>query len=419
MLYLFVSRKNSRIHYIMNLIWERILGANIHITSDKEEFSNYGGPKISYADSPIANEIHIQSVSLLFENEIKPQPIVPVEWNGLRLFFPTPTSLFPFDPFAVSFYLVTRYEEYLTGIDYDEHGRFRIQDSVAYRQGFHRIPVVNIIAEALAEAVREQFPEWEYQRQEYRFLPTFDVDIAYRYKGKTPLRFCGSLAKAALHLDGKSIKNLFCSLVNLPVNDDFDTFENHKRMAEKYNVRPIHFILTAPFGKFDRNIDYRSEAFRKLILQLQEFSAIGLHPSYYTSEQPELFSEEKARLEEIVGMPITHSRQHFLKVRFPGTFDALDACGIRDDYSLGWPDEAGFRASITTPFPFYNLEKECETQLMLHPLHIMDGALMRCCKGEEEYAQVTSVLRERVEQHGGEFVTLQHNSAGKQISALQ
>lgn len=419
MLYLYVSQENPRIHFIMNLIWKQILGTEVYITNNKENFLNYVGPKISYCQEQCGEGIHIQPVSLLFEKGIKKQPIEIVEWNHFHLFFPTPLSALPFDPFAVCFYLVTRYEEYIEGTRHDEHGRFRIIDSVAYQLGFHRIPIVNLIAEAIATLVQKQFPKWKYQQQKYHFLPTFDVDIAYRYKGKTPIRFCGSLAKAILKFDIGSATKLTKSLFINTIDDDFNTFAHHEEIAKKNSVRPIHFILTAPFGKYDRNINFRSKAFRELIQQLQTFSDIGLHPSYYTLEKPSLVAKEKARLEEIVGKPITKSRQHFLKLRFPDTFRTLEACGILEDYTLGWPDEVGFRASITTPFPFYDLELERESKLIIHPLHIMDGALLRCCNTSDEYELTISELRRYAEQYGGEFITLQHNSSGVQIMALQ
>jgi hypothetical protein len=41
----------------------------------------------------------------------------------------------PFDPLAATFYLVSRYEEYLPFIP-DEHGRFPAKQSFAFSNGF-------------------------------------------------------------------------------------------------------------------------------------------------------------------------------------------------------------------------------------------------------------------------------------------
>ena len=57
----------------------------------------------------------------------------------------------PFDIFAASFFLVSRYEEYL---DYqpDEYGRFQASSSLAFRNGFLGIPVVDLWAKEMSKA---------------------------------------------------------------------------------------------------------------------------------------------------------------------------------------------------------------------------------------------------------------------------
>ena len=76
---------------------------------------------------------------------------------------------------------------------------------------------------------------------------------------------------------------------------------------------------------------------------------------------------------------------------------------------MGWPNEVGFRASISVPFPFFNLSENCETQLILHPLTIMDGALDSLCITEEKN-EIINILTEEVKKSGGEIVILRHNS---------
>jgi hypothetical protein len=135
------------------------------------------------------------------------------------------------------------------------------------------------------------------------------------------------------------------------------------------------------------------------------FSEIGLHPSYYSSEKTSLIEKEKKQLEKVSQLKITKSRQHFLRFRFPDTFQALIKAGITDDYSLGWRDEAGFRASIAVPYPFFDLVKNEETMLMLHPIALMDSIFN---KNEEE--TVLHELREEVKAMGGVLIVLRHNS---------
>ena len=61
--------------------------------------------------------------------------------GGCSLFFPAgEVSSIPFDIFAASFYLITRYEEYLPHVQ-DVHERFPADESIAFKNGFLEQPV--------------------------------------------------------------------------------------------------------------------------------------------------------------------------------------------------------------------------------------------------------------------------------------
>ena len=77
---------------------------------------------------------------------------------------------------------------------------------------------------------------------------------------------------------------------------------------------------------------------------------------------------EKQRLEHILGETVYHNRFHFLRFTLPQSYQQLLACGISDDYSMGYADQIGFRAGTCTPFYFYDLENEIQTTLKVHPL---------------------------------------------------
>jgi hypothetical protein len=86
-------------------------------------------------------------------------------------------------------------------------------------------------------------------------------------------------------------------------------------------------------------------------------------------------AEDRARLESIIAEPVSLSRQHFLRWRLPDTLRELEAAGFREDHTLGFSDRTGFRAGTCTPFPYYDLEQDRATTLMLWPFAIMDSAL--------------------------------------------
>ena len=137
MILIFTDKITNRLAYTFDTIFKGILRIDYKITADKDIFLGTDLPKLSYTTWPIADEIFIKSSSLLFEKEIEPQFIECGDLNGIRLIFAhdyTQSSL-PFDPFAATFFLISRYEEYLPSKK-DQHGRFDPINSVAYKEGF-------------------------------------------------------------------------------------------------------------------------------------------------------------------------------------------------------------------------------------------------------------------------------------------
>ena len=69
----------------------------------------------------------------------------------------------------------------------------------------------------------------------------------------------------------------------------------------------------------------------------------------------------------------TKSRQHFLKIQLPKTYRNLIEADIQDDYSMAYASHSGFRASTCTPFRFYDLDLELETDLRVHSFPLMEA----------------------------------------------
>ena len=78
-------------------------------------------------------------------------------------------------------------------------------------------------------------------------------------------------------------------------------------------------------------------------------------------------------LESTTGKKITASRQHYIRFTLPQTFRRLIAAGITDDHSMGYGSINGFRASVASSFYWYDLKKEEQTVLLLHPFCFMEA----------------------------------------------
>ncbi|RMF23321.1 MAG: hypothetical protein D6765_13260, partial [Bacteroidetes bacterium] len=245
----------------------------------------------------------------------------------------------------------------------------------------------------------------------FRFLPTFDVDMAWAFRHKGALRFAGGLAKDLFAGQWKRLGRRLAVRFG-GHTDPFDTFARLDALHRDFHLRPIWFFLVADYGSFDKNSRPGHPAFRQLVRRLGESYPIGLHPSYASAEEPERLALEKKRLEEMLGRSVWLSRQHYLRLRFPQTYRRLLRAGFRQDYSMGFADATGFRAGTAHPFRWYDLPAETTTELLVYPFQVMDVTLKKYLALSPEAAlEHTLALARTVRHSGGIFSTLWHNSS--------
>ena len=130
-IFIYTHKITPRVKYTFNLILKDCLGLEFTLTNNIDDFKSYEGNKISYSNQDVESDFHIAAHSLLFESGIKEQTIqMQNHENFLKYFFKTYHNVLPFDVFAASFYLVSRYEEYLPHIR-DKYDRFNAAESLA------------------------------------------------------------------------------------------------------------------------------------------------------------------------------------------------------------------------------------------------------------------------------------------------
>ena len=112
MILIYTNKITNRIKYTFNLIFRELLNVDIELTSNKEDFIAFEGIKFSYAKQPLDNELFFAAGNLLFERGITNIELSFIEFEGTPAFVPVylKESVMPFEPFAASFYLISRYE---------------------------------------------------------------------------------------------------------------------------------------------------------------------------------------------------------------------------------------------------------------------------------------------------------------------
>ena len=400
----------NRLRYICDFIGNELMGKPFILTDQKAVYLDFQGPRINYTIDKIAdNDFWVQPHSLLFEKGCNQQAITFFEANDNPCFFRT-SGEFSFDIFAATFYLLSRYEEYLP-YQKDMYGRYGHENSVAFKQGFLDKPLINIWLESFKEKLKQKFTAFTIHHSPFTFLPTYDIDEAYSYKYKEWWRSAGAAIKDILK--GKwSNFSLRRKVLDNKEQDPFDSYVWIDNLHRPTTFKPRYFFLVPErTGKYDRNILPKEIKIQTLIKRHADKYEIGIHPSWQSGDKPSLLRNEIKTLEHISTAKITSSRQHFIRFTLPQSFRHLIDAGIKEDFSMGYGSINGFRASVASAFYWYDLEKEEVTNLLLHPFCYMEANSFFEQKFSPEQAlQEMRYYYQQVKEVNGTFISIWHNT---------
>ena len=405
-----VPRITDRVHYTFDLLFKQLLGAEFELTADAERLKAYEGPKMSYGKERIGEEPFQKAVNLLFERHINEQEVNAVAFGDVKGIFPVygKDLLMPFDVFAASFYLVSRYEEYLPQVR-DKYGRFKADSTWMFENELLQKPLVNIWTNALRDRLKAVYPNLAFKERKFEFLPTYDVDAAWAYKHKGLYRTLGGFLKDLAEGNREGLRERH-EVLRGRRKDPFDSFDFMLDLQKEFKLKPIYFILCGEYDTNDKNISLRKEPFRNLIKHLGDYADVGIHPSFSSYLDLPKLQAEIDGLSEVLHRPLTKSRQHFLRMNLPRSYQKLIELDISDDYTMGFASQAGFRAGIADAFRFFDLENDMVTNLMVHPFALMDGTMRDYLNLDVEASlDLAKRLVDEVKAVGGTFIYLTHN----------
>jgi hypothetical protein len=411
MILIYSEEITPRLKYITQLILNQLLRNEISYTSNAVEFIQSDLPKINYSGHKLGDEIYMKPHGLLSMKELNKVDVDPVNFKNETCFFKSSLdSTFPFDMFAASFYLLTRYEEYFEN-EKDKFGRFPASESISTKFNLIKKPVVNIWANWLANEITKKYPATVFLKNRFKFISTIDVDNAWAYLNKGFWRTYAAQLKALLKGNIVEFKTRL-KVLNGKEKDPYHTYEYLNTIFSGNEEKVKFFFLLGDYAKYDKNVSHKNLGFQQLIRGISKEFDIGIHPSFAGFEKGDYGKviQEKERLETITGKKIKKSRQHYLNLRFPKTYQNLLKAGIKEDYTMGFADYIGFRAGICTPFYFYDLENETITDLMIVPFQVMDGTLLHYLKYSplRAWDEIERIMAE-VKEVGGTFVSIWHN----------
>lgn len=406
-LLIYTHKISPRFSYIARHLFTRMLGIEVRFSSKVEDFIGHKGPKITYTRQPLQNEFFIRSHELLFRQGVEEIDIQPGDWDGLPCFFRTgERSNIPYDIFAASFYLISRYEEYLPHMK-DAHGRFPPVESLAHQLGFLHLPLVDLWAYKLLAVLQERFPELRARPEGYRFSPIIDVTTSHAFAHRGFFRgaagFLYDLSRFQLRRIWQRIRVWFN-----PSGDPYDNFDALIALHKKYPVEAMFFFQFAEYSTYDKNVSPHNNQFRFLIKSVADYSPVALGVSYTAAGDPEVMKREKKNLSEVLHRPVQMARMRYNRVDIPQTYRDLVDAEFSDDYTLGYTHRVGFRASTCTPFFFYDMALETQQPIRVVPFAFHDYALLSFSSREAIWEALDGLYKQ-VRQVNGNFCCIFSN----------
>lgn len=407
MLLVYTHKISPRLKYVFKHICTRVLGFEVQFTTKIEAFIAHDSLKMSYTKQQLGSEFFVKSHDLLFEQGLSDVEINVQKWGNTKcFFFNGDKSAMPFDIFASSFYLLSRFEEYLPHVK-DEYGRFLATESLGYKHGFLHQPVVDIWACKFKEALQIHFSDFTFPVKKYKIKPIIDVPSAYNYKLKGILRTLGGFITDLFTLKLKQIYIRFMVVFGLK-HDPYDTFKYIINKQKQTQSKFVFFFLIGAFSTYDKGINVNKKKFISLIKHVDDYCKVGLKTSYFSIDDKLILKKEKVQMENIINTSLSASRQSFSKLNLPESYRNLIELEVKEDYTMGYVNHIGFRAGSCTPFLFYDLDYEIQTPLKVCSYHLMDYTLLKT-KSLLDKKQVLNNLINEIKQVNGEFVPVFHN----------
>lgn len=403
MIEIYVDEISERLVYTFDFIFSE-RGQVYKLNNDFLSFEHSTYPKFNYSKRHFDSILQLIPADLLFDESIENYEVQKSIFESEEcLSFNHVT-----DPFASVFYVLSRMEEY-TNQREDVHGRFSSKFSIQHEFNWlHKavcdrwaVMILRFLSEKLAHPL-------ELKKVTVKIKPTFDVDNTFAYQWKQGARRWLSIARDRIQVNKKRLEERK-KVERKEIRDPYDTFDYIDSISDR-GFEVTIFWLVGDYATYDKNISYTDIRHQKLIGRMGEKATIGLHPSYKSNSYASHVLDEKLRLEQILERKIEYSRQHFLKLKVRITYPNLVQLGFKDDFSMGYADQVGFRCGTARPHFWFDLAKNQTTDLIIHPFVYMDGTLNEYLKlTTQESKNLIWNLYNEVLRFGGDFSFIWHN----------
>ena len=409
MICIYTDKYTNRLKYVADHIFKRILGQSVNIVNKVEDLPTLSAcPLIVYSETlKVKGALHIVPNGLLFKKGVREYDITMNTWDGVKTFFATKGGDIPFDIFSASFYLLSRYEEYLSiKENFDSKGCFISEKSLAYKEGFLETPLVDVWALKLEEKLNSLFPNYTSSiDRRFRFLPIISVNTPYRYRTYSILGNLLRLGKKVVERDWSELKKQLRVLLRI----DQDPYCNVEKIVELHNrnsLRPLFAFRISNKKWYKRPVYFAYSTYKKVLCRNYQ---IALCISGVASNSVTQLKMEQKILSRIFRTRIVIGTSSLSEYVVPKFYRNLSNSKIKEDFSMSYPDRIGFRASTCTPFRVYDLNREEYYRIDVHSVPFTVWSVKRMGLNKEEIVKAATSMAKTVKSLKGEFIIASHN----------
>jgi hypothetical protein len=400
MLLIFTQKATPRLTYVFKHVFTRILGIEIDFTSTIEVFVAHSGAKMSYGKQPMGNELFFQSEGLLVQQGIESVDVTVKVWEDTSCFFTVSSrSALPYDIFAASFYLLSRYEEYLPHVK-DELSRYPASESIGHKHAFLHQPVIDLWAFKLKEVLQQAFPFMVFPEKKLEIHSVIEASQPYAFSQKGLFRNVLGYVSELVNFRIRSVLKRSKVIFRLQ-KDPYNTFNwiiaATKASASKVTI----FFMLGDALVFSEGLSQHRKKFRSLMKYVSDYKELGLLFSPNALHEYETLKTEKKQLEEITNRTLLSTMNDQFLVHLPDVPRHLVELEVQRDFTMVYQNAIGFRAGTCTPFLFYDLDFEIKTPLEIHPI----AAATKAMNNMEETAieEAVNLLYNEVSKVKGTF----------------
>ena len=301
---------------------------------------------------------------------------MPILYGNEKLNIHNSEILCGIDIFASSFFMLTRWEEYVNK-SRDSHNRFPAHESAAYKNNFLNRPIVNEYISMLKNMLHHLDPHLKFKMNHPKLFLTHDVDQLYKWKSwRHVFRVSVSdlIKRKNISLAFERIKEYFL-IKRKKIKDPFNTFDWLMGKSESLGIKSRFYFMSGGVTVYDNGYKIDEPKSLELIQRILERGhIIGIHPSYDAYKDFTQFKKEKNILEEVTKQEIVEGREHYLRFEVPTTWQIWEDNDMKWDSTLSFADKEGFRCGVCYEYSVFNILTRKKLNLREKPLIVMEGS---------------------------------------------